>query len=146
MTGGGDGMTGGESSGPIRVVLVEDHHGIRAQLVTLLQSGGIDVVAAAATATDGWEAIAATQPDVAVLDNHLPDGLGIDLCRRITLHHPAVAVLLHSADLTTQDEQQARHAGAAAVVLKTFSGADLIAAIHASASRPSGHHRAPTQS
>lgn len=120
-------------------MLIEDHANVRRQLTTLLRAAGLDVVSTASTLAEGWETIRNSQPDVVVLDNHLPDGLGTDLCRRLKEHRPEITTVIYSGHLTWEDDHRARQAGAAAVLPKSFSGAELITAIRDSA------HRAPTR-
>lgn len=124
------------SARPVTVVLVEDHVLVRDQICNLLRGAGIDVLDAVGALQDGYEAVRKHQPDVVVLDNHLPDGLGIDLCRTLTQERPDLAVVIYSGHLTWQDQDDASEAGAAAVVPKTFSGRELIAAIAAQAAPP----------
>jgi DNA-binding NarL/FixJ family response regulator len=77
--------------------------------------------------------IAATRPDVAVLDVRLPDGSGIDLCRDIRSAHPTVQCLM----LTAYDDDEASYAavlaGAAGYVLKDIRGLGLLASIRRAA-------------
>ena len=60
----------------LRIVVVDDHHlfraGVRAEL-----AAHHDVVGEAATPAEALAVIAATQPDVVLLDVHLPDGGGV---------------------------------------------------------------------
>ncbi|MFN0284467.1 MAG: response regulator [Kineosporiaceae bacterium] len=115
----------------LTVVVVEDHAGVREQLVALMQDEGIDVLAAVTTVHAGYEAVAANHPDVAVLDNRLPDGLGIDLCRTLTAELPGVRVVLHAGAMTADEERAAVAAGAAAVVQKSVRADTLIHAVRA---------------
>jgi len=112
-----------------RICLVEDHVVLRDELVNLLVGAGADVLAAVGTVDEGHRVVTAHLPDVAVIDNHLPDGRGIDLCRRLRQAAPEVTLLLHSATLTSADEQEALEAGAAAVVAKAIRGDRLLHAI-----------------
>jgi two-component system response regulator DevR len=70
--------------------------------------------------------IAATRPEVAVLDVRLPDGNGIDLCREIRSRHPEIACLI----LTAYDDDEALRsavlAGAAGYVVKDIRGQALV--------------------
>ena len=87
------------------------------------------VVGEAGTARDAMLQIPHLSPDVAVLDNRLPDGSGIDVCREVRSQDPGVAVLI----LTSYDEDEALFAailaGAAGYVLKQVRGDDLVAAV-----------------
>jgi len=65
-----------------RVALVEDHALTRAGLRTAL-AGPFDVVAEAADAESGLEAIRRERPDVAVIDIGLPGIDGIELTKRV---------------------------------------------------------------
>jgi DNA-binding NarL/FixJ family response regulator len=130
-------VTGHTQPDHLTVVLVEDHAVVREQLTWLLADAGIDVLATAATVQAGYEAVLACLPDVAVLDNQLPDGLGVDLCRRLTARVPGIAVVMHSGAMTSEDRLEALEAGAAAVIPKSIRVDALVQAIkvHAAASR-----------
>ena len=64
-----------------RVVVVDDHalfrSGVRAEL-----EGRVDIVGDAASVAEAVEVIAAHEPDVVLLDVHLPDGSGADVIAR----------------------------------------------------------------
>ena len=71
---------GGE---PITVVLADDHAVVRGALKALLDGqDDLEVVGEAADIASARAAVAASGPDVLVLDVNLPDGLGVDAVRR----------------------------------------------------------------
>jgi len=114
----------------IRVFLVDDHEIVRRGIADLLNAEpDIDVVGEASSAAQAVGRIAATVPDVAVLDVRLPDGNGIDVCRDIRSQHPEVRCLI----LTGYDDDEAINAavlaGASGYVLKDVRGSGLIEAI-----------------
>src|SRR4051794_24038501 len=82
----------------LRVLIVDDHPPCRAAVRELLERRGFAVVAEADGAQAGLEAAETVAPDAVVLDIHLPDGNGIDVCRTLTETNPALVVLLVSAD------------------------------------------------
>ena len=68
----------------IRVFLLDDHEMVRTGLKHHLESAGdIQVIGAVGTAAAASARIPALKPDVAILDARLPDGSGIEVCRRI---------------------------------------------------------------
>ena len=114
----------------IRVFLVDDHEIVRRGIADLINAeSDLKVVGEADTAARTPGRVAATNPDVVVLDVRLPDGNGIDLCRDILSRHPAI----HCVILTAYDDQQASYAavlaGASGYVLKDVRGHKLIAGI-----------------
>ncbi|NYF17773.1 DNA-binding NarL/FixJ family response regulator [Microbacterium sp. AK009] len=116
----------------LRVFLVDDHEILRRGLADILEAhSDIEVIGEAGTVRDALSRIEATSPDIAVLDVHLPDGNGIDLCREIGSRLPHVRCLI----LTAFDDDAALHAatlaGAAGYVLKDIRGAGLVEAIRA---------------
>jgi DNA-binding NarL/FixJ family response regulator len=125
--------TGETQPAHVTVVLVEDHAVVRDQLAGILGRAGIDVLATAATVQAGYETVLACRPDVAVLDNLLPDGLGIDLCRRLTAQVPGIPVVMHSGAMTSAERLEALDAGAAAVIPKSIRVDALIQAIRVNA-------------
>jgi DNA-binding NarL/FixJ family response regulator len=117
------------SMAPVRVSIVEDHEELRTYLCDLLGAAGMHVVSAVGTMADGLRTISHHLPDVAVVDNHLPDGRGIELCRLVVSRSPQVRVLLHTGVIGPCEVRDALSAGAEAVIPKSARGHDLIAAI-----------------
>ncbi|MGA2837290.1 MAG: response regulator transcription factor [Acidimicrobiales bacterium] len=111
---------------PITVCLVEDHAQVRDELSVILTGAGMSVLAAVGTAHDGRRAVTELLPDVAVVDNRLPDGTGIELCRTLTETVPGVTLILHTGTVDRQVAIDARDAGAVAVVPKEIRTDHLI--------------------
>jgi DNA-binding NarL/FixJ family response regulator len=114
----------------VRVLLAEDHKIVRQGTRLYLESMGIDVIG---EATNGREAVEMTrqlQPDVVVMDIHMPELTGIEATRRIRHENDDVHVLA----LTAYDEVAYVHAlleaGADGFVLKTAELSELLAAVH----------------
>jgi DNA-binding NarL/FixJ family response regulator len=117
------------SHGPApRVVLVDDHElfraGVRAEL-----DGLVDVVADAATVTEAVATIRALQPDVVLLDVHMPDGGGLEVIRRLCPAAPGIRFLALSVSDAAEDVIAVIRAGARGYVTKTISGVDLADAV-----------------
>ena len=118
----------------IRVFIVDDHEIVRRGVVQLVDAEpDLSVVGEAGTFHQASRRIAATLPDVAVLDARLPDGDGVALCRSVRSAHPAIACLI----LTAYDDDAALRAailaGASGYVLKDIRGGALIDAIRRAA-------------
>ncbi|MFJ2541768.1 response regulator [Microbacterium sp. NPDC087589] len=115
-----------------RIVLVDDHEMVRRGIADLLGTqSDLSVVGEAATVHDARTVVATTLPDVAVLDVHLPDGSGIDLCREIRQTHPQVQCLI----FTAFDDDDALFAAvlgdAAGYLVKTLRTDELLRSIRA---------------
>ncbi|HEY0247654.1 MAG TPA: response regulator [Gryllotalpicola sp.] len=82
----------------VRVAVVDDDAGFRRVAVLVLTARGYEVIGEASDAAAGYELIAAARPDAALIDYHLPDESGAELCARVRgLPHPP-RVLLTSSD------------------------------------------------
>ena len=111
----------------IRVYLLDDHELVRRGTRELLESqGDIVVVGESGLAQEAARRIPALRPDVAVLDQRLPDGSGVEVCRQVRSVDPAIAAVI----LTSYDEDEALFsaimAGAAGYVLKQVKGNDFV--------------------
>jgi serine/threonine-protein kinase len=83
----------------VRVVVAEDVMLMREGIVRVLRDEGVDVVAEVADQIDLMSALAAHDPDCAVVDIRMPPTRtdeGIVAARRIREFHPSIAVLLLS--------------------------------------------------
>ena len=120
------GATGGRTT----VYLLDDHQMVREGLKVMLEaSGRIEVVGESDSAEEAAHRIPAVKPDVAILDNRLPDGSGIEVCREIRAVDPSLKALI----LTSYDDDEALFsaimAGAAGYILKDVKGHDIVDAI-----------------
>ncbi len=111
----------------IRVFLLDDHELVREGLKALFQrEGDVEVVGEADTAVDGLRQIAATRPDVAIVDLMLPDGDGLDVCRAVNEKLPDVACLILTSYSNDDVLLSAIRADAAGFLLKRTAGPDLV--------------------
>jgi DNA-binding NarL/FixJ family response regulator len=102
------------------LVLVDDHPAVRAGVRGLLEDEeDLRVVATAATAREGFEAISDLRPAIALLDHHLPDDDGLSLCLRTRTLPAPPGVAIYSAFADDGMSVRAIIAGAAAVIPKT---------------------------
>ena len=99
---------------PLRVAIVEDSTLLREGLVRLLAEAGFDTVAARGDAVDLDGVVAATAPDVVVLDVRLPPthrDEGVRAAIRLRGTHPSVGVLLLSQYVETTYARELLTAG-----------------------------------
>lgn len=116
----------------IRLVIADDHTLVRQGLVSLLEeSGEVEVVAQAADGLEAVEKVAATHPDVAIVDLSMPRLSGLEVVHRIREAHPRVKILV----LTVHEEEEyvlpIVRAGAGGYLVKDSAASDLLAAVRA---------------
>src|SRR5580700_7124467 len=114
----------------IRVVIADDHRVVRDGLCYLLsQEPDVEVAGEAGDGRQTLDVVAATHPDVLLLDLYMPglDGHAVLAALHGTPHRPAVVVLTSATD----DEHLVRavRAGATSYLLKTASAEHVIAAV-----------------
>jgi DNA-binding NarL/FixJ family response regulator len=112
------------------VLLVDDHEVVRRGLRDLLDTEeDVAIVAEAGGVGEALVRAQATRPDVAVIDMRLPDGDGLELCRKLrALSKPPYCLVLTAFD----DESAlvgAINAGASGYLLKQVRGQDLVNAV-----------------
>ncbi|WP_052852607.1 response regulator transcription factor [Streptomyces avicenniae] len=119
----------------LRVLLADDEHLIRGALAALLAlEDDLEVVAEAA---DGDEALAmarAHQPDVAVVDLHMPRRDGLSVAAELRTLLPGCAVMIVTSHGRPAALKQALAAGVRGFLPKTVSAqrlAELIRLVHA---------------
>ncbi|OYW33346.1 MAG: DNA-binding response regulator [Methyloversatilis sp. 12-65-5] len=116
---------------PIRILLVDDHTLFRRGLTALLsRDPGLQVVGDAADAGEAQRRAASLQPDIILLDNHLPGVSGIDALPALREAAPNASVLMLTISEDENDLAAALRAGACGYLLKTMEGEALASAIH----------------
>jgi DNA-binding NarL/FixJ family response regulator len=115
-------------SGAPRVVLVDDHglfrSGVRSEL-----GRQVEVIGEADDVQPAIDLIASVQPDVVLLDVHLPGGGGQAVIQAIKPLFPSVRFLALSASDAPEDVIAVIRAGARGYVTKTISTVELADAI-----------------
>ena len=118
----------------IRVLLVDDHHLVRAGVTTLLQSDpAITVVGEARNGTEAVERVEGANPDVVLMDLSMPEMDGVEATRAVLQKQPTTKVLVLTSFSDRQRVKEVLAAGAIGYVLKDSEPADLLAAVHAAA-------------
>ncbi|MBI5200601.1 MAG: response regulator transcription factor [Elusimicrobia bacterium] len=108
------------------VLLVEDDRVSRSATETVLLGAGLSVVLAD-TVESGWQLFLAHKPTVAILDVSLPDGSGIDLCRRIREHKTlgGTAVIMLTGQSGIESKRGGFDAGADQYLVKPVPPEEL---------------------
>lgn len=117
----------------IRVLLVDDsalvRRGVRSVITAHSQQGAIQVVGEAANAAEAMTEVLRLKPDVVLLDLRLPDGSGIDICRRIHHEAPETRVLVLTSFVDDNLVYNAVIAGAHGYLMKEVDPPALLEAI-----------------
>lgn len=116
---------------PIRILVVDDHTLFRRGLTALLSRDPLlTVVGDAADAGQALRKAQELQPDVILLDNHLPGVSGVDALPSLLEAAPNCCMLMLTVSEDESDLLAALQGGASAYLLKTMEGDALTAAVH----------------
>lgn len=124
---------------PVRIVIVDDHPVVRDGLVGMFAAeAGIEVVGEAADGREGLVVIAATIPDVVLLDLRMPGGDGLATITALRAEgRTTPRILVLTTYDTERDIRTALEAGADGYLLKDARRAELVrAVIDVAAGRP----------
>ena len=115
---------------PIRVLVVDDHTLFRRGLIALLAADArFAVIGEAADAGEALRRAAELQPDIVLLDNHLPGVRGIDALAGLKAAAPQARVLMLTVSEDERDLAAALRGGARGYLLKTVDSDGLTAAL-----------------
>ena len=113
--------------GPLRVAIVDDHAMFRTGVRTEL-AGAVEVVGEAEDVDSAVTLVQSTQPDVVLLDVHMPGGGGAEVLRRVG-HTGHTTFLALSVSDAAEDVIGIIRAGARGYVTKNISGPELVDAL-----------------
>jgi two-component system nitrate/nitrite response regulator NarL len=120
-----------EGGAAVRILLVDDHTLFRRGLTALLsRDPQLQVVGDAADAGEALRRAQALQPDIILLDNHLPGVNGVDMLPGLLEAAPGARVLMLTISEDVEDLAAALRGGACGYLLKTMEGEALTCAIH----------------
>ncbi len=121
----------------LRVLVIDDHAVVREGLKrALIQDPELKIVGEAASKQEAFAQIAHHNPDVLVVDLHLPDGSGLDIIRWSRSNSKKIGIVVLTMAELPEYILASLDAGASAFVEKVAPISEVIAAIHHS-------HRAP---
>lgn len=119
-----------ENLNPIRVLVVDDHTLFRRGLTALLsRDRHVVVVGDAGDAGEAQRRAHELQPDLILLDNHLPGVNGVDALPSLREAAPLAKILMLTVSEDAADLVKALHSGAVGYLLKTIEGDALIGSI-----------------
>ena len=111
---------------PIRLLVVDDHSLFRRGLIALLeQDSRLLVVGEAGDANQALNVAQRLQPDLILLDNHLPGVQGVDAIADLKRAVAGVRVLMLTVSENVEDMATGLRAGADGYLLKTIHTEDL---------------------
>jgi two-component system nitrate/nitrite response regulator NarL len=118
------------SPSPIRILIVDDHTLFRRGLTALLsRDPQLQVIGDAADAGQALRRVRELQPDIILLDNHLPGVNGVDALPALLESAPGARILMLTISEDEDDLAAALRRGAIGYLLKTMEGDALTAAI-----------------
>lgn len=117
----------GHDPGEADVLVVEDDPQLRALVSIMLEQAGFTVTQAAG-GREAFQVAVATQPDVVVTDIMMPEGDGMELCRRLRSHPKTryLCIIMLTAKAGVPDRVEGLRAGADDFVTKPFDPEELI--------------------
>ncbi len=116
-------------TGPVRVLLVDDHPIWREAVERDLVEAGFDVVGAFADGERAVRLAPALRPDVVLMDLQLPSMSGVEAAAALVQRDPSVRVLMLSSSGEDADVLDAVKVGARGYLVKSASRVELIAAV-----------------
>ena len=113
----------------LTVLIVDDDAQFRGLARRILTSWGYQPEGEAGSVTEALRQVAASLPDVALVDIGLPDGSGLDLSKVLAGDPWRMCVILISSDGDALSSQEAMEAGAVAFIPKAEMSSALLHSI-----------------
>jgi DNA-binding NarL/FixJ family response regulator len=110
----------------MRVLIADDHALFRDGLRSLLEARGVDVIGEARTGREAVDQTRRLQPEVVLMDLHMPELDGLAATRLISAQQPAVHVVILTASEDDAHLFEAIKSGAQGYLFKTLAAAELV--------------------
>ena len=112
----------------LTALIIDDEYDICFLLSRILRNYNVDVQFVNSI-KDGKDFLSKLSPNVLFLDNHLPDGFGIDFISYVKKEYPQTKIVMVTAHDTTEDRKKALQEGADVFISKPFSVSEIKTAI-----------------
>lgn len=120
----------GRSAGAVSVQIVDDHKMFIEGIEKIINESGIARVIGTANSVHAcWDMLRDDQPDVLLLDIHLPDGNGIDLCPKLKEKYPGLKILALTSFAEYAVVNRMLEGGALGYVLKNAMSEEILQGI-----------------
>ena len=115
----------------IRVVLADDHVFVRDGIKSLLENeANIEVVGEAIDGADALEVVAASKPDLLIVDIRMPNLTGIEVVEKLRGENNNVKIIMLSMHKSEEYVLKSIKAGADGYLLKGSSKEEFLKALH----------------
>jgi two-component system OmpR family response regulator len=104
----------------IKILIIEDEGDICFLLNIMLKKDDVEI-SHANTLAQASVFLNEEIPDAVILDNRMPDGLGMDYIREIKEKYPSVKILMITGNTSSADEEKALSNGADLFLGKPFT-------------------------
>ena len=109
-------------------LIIDDESDICFLLSNILRNNNLDVQFVNSI-NEGKSYLKRNSPQLLFLDNHLPDGYGIDFISYVKKEHADIKIVMVTAHDTPEDRKKALKEGADVFIAKPFSAAEIKKAI-----------------
>lgn len=121
--------TAAGATGPLRVMLVDDHALVRSAVRQAIDAPDVELVGEAATAEDAFALALAVRPDVMLLDIDLPGMNGIQMLEELAPRLPDTKIVMLTVSDSDRDMIEALARGAAGYLTKDLHPEALLRAL-----------------
>lgn len=104
----------------MHILIVEDEGDISLILNLMLKKEDIEIDHVT-TIAKAAAFLQQQSPDIVIMDNQLPDGLGIDYIKEIKSTYPLIKIIMITGNADTTDKETALKNGAAVFLAKPFT-------------------------
>ena len=105
---------------PVKILIVDDEADICYFLSRNLSKRDF-ITSFAHTLNDAEKKLQSETPSILLLDNHLPDGLGINFINKIKTKHPKLKIVMITAHDSPEERSKAYNNGASFFLSKPFT-------------------------
>ena len=112
----------------MNILIIEDEGDISLILNLMLKKGDIEIEHVTTLAKASIQ-LQQQSPDVVIIDNRLPDGLGIEYIKEIKSNYPLIKIIMITGNTDITDRETALQNGADVFLAKPFTKEQIQAAI-----------------